>query len=333
MSKFLSSNELWDQVYENICNPHNPRGQKHLSFQKDYGEMHIDHYNTGFGIRYASIRALFQDDIVAENTNSHDCNFLCFNTANNIYMQDAIKNQKVKWISNVCWSGQQFDGHRCNSIYPKSQNIQLHHISFDTRIFQEIIANNENFHQTKIVYQGEYIDVNFNNYINMQQKTLLNELLYTSSLHGNKLQELYLESKLLDLVYTSINAVDLQQNNQTQYLNKKDIECLYRAKEILLANLLEPPSLKELAYKSAINEFKLKKGFKELFGTTVYGMLQEVRLEYAKKLLYTNDINVQEAAHMVGYKNLSHFSKIFKERYGKLPIEFKKYRAPLKTMI
>ncbi len=62
-------------------------------------------------------------------------------------------------------------------------------------------------------------------------------------------------------------------------MNPKDIECLYRAKEILLNDIIRPPSLKELARKSAINEFKLKKGFKELFGITVYRMLQEVRLK------------------------------------------------------
>jgi AraC-like DNA-binding protein len=323
MSVFLSSNEFWDQVYQEVGFPNAPRGKRDLVFKKDYGEIQVHHFNTGFGIRYSSVVGLFHEDIVAESINSNDCNFLCFNNGDDIYMEDAIKNKKVKWDSNICWSGEQFVGHKCNSFYPKGKQIQLHYVSFDNELFQETVQNNDNFSKTQSVYKGEYIDVNFNNYINTQQKHFLNDLLDVSSLEGDKLQEIYLESKLLELVYTSFNSIEVEKN-ENSYLNQKDRECLFKAKEILLSNITNPPSLKELSYKSAINEFKLKKGFKELFGITVYGMLHEVRLEQAQKLLRADDINVQEAAHMVGYKNLSHFSKIFKEHYGKLPGEFKK---------
>jgi len=324
MSRFLSSNEFWDQVYQTIGLPDSPRGKKNITFEKDYGIININHYNTGVGIRYSCITGLFKDDMVVENTNSNDCNFLCFNSGNNIYMEDALKNKRVKWDSNICLNGEQHTGHKSNSLYSKNQQIQLHCIGFDQKIFQEAVHNNDNFSKVQSVYKGDYIDVNFNNYINIQQKILLNDLLHVSSVHGDKLQELYLESKLLDLVYTSLNSIEAQQKNESLYLNQKDIECLFKAKQILLENIQNPPSLKELAHKSAINEFKLKKGFKELFGTTVYGMLHEVRLEHAKKLLEANDINVQEAAHQVGYNNMSHFSIIFKNKFGILPIKIRK---------
>lgn len=323
MSKFISSSEIWDHVYESFGSPDNPKGKGKLVFKKDYGEMNIHQYNTGFGIKLFSIEGFFNEDVSLEATKSNDSNFLCLNHGSGIYMEDAIKKQKMKWDSGVCLSGEQYNGHKSNSIYQKNKEIKLSHLVFDKNLFQEIVCSTTNYNKAQSLYQGDYINVKFSNYINNKQKTLLDELSYVSNLHGNKLQELYLESKLLDLVYTSVNSMELHQQIRSNYLTQKDIECLYKAKDILLGNIMQPPSLKELAYKSATNEFKLKKGFKELFGTTVYGMLQEVRLEYAKNLLERNDINVQEAAHLVGYNNLSHFSKIFKNRYGKFPKELK----------
>ncbi len=321
MSKFISSNELWDKVYKNIGYPNSPRGKVDISIEQDYGQMNINHYNTGFGIKYTSIVGCFNDDTMVENTNSCDINFLCFNSGNNIYMEDTIKHKRVKWDSGICMNGELFTGHKCNSIYLKNQSVQLHHISFDKRLFHEVIKNNENFKNTKQIYKGDYIDVNFNNHINSHQKILLNDLLHISSLNSGKLQELYLESKLLDLVYTSLNSIETQKSNNTLILSQKDIECLHKAKNLLLENIQNPPSLKELAYKSAINEFKLKKGFKQLFGNTVYGMLHEYRLDFAKNLLVKNDISIQEAATIVGYNSMGHFSKIFREKYGILPIK------------
>jgi len=326
MSKFISSSEIWDHVYESFGSPNNPKGKEKLVFKKDYGEMNIHQYNTGFGIKLFSIEGFFHEDVSLEATKSNDSNFLCINHGSCIYMEDAIKKQKIKWDSGVCWNGEQYNGHKCNSIYQKNKEIKLHHIMFDKQLFQETVCSTPNYEKAPSIYQGDYINVKFNNHVNHKQKTLLDELSYVSNLHANKLQELFLESKLLDLVYTSVNSMELHQQIRSNYLTQKDIECLYKAKDILLGNIMQPPSLKELAYKSATNEFKLKKGFKELFGTTVYGMLQEVRLEYAKKNLESNDINVQEAANLVGYNNLSHFSKIFKYKYGKLPSELKKNR-------
>ncbi|MDY0263980.1 MAG: AraC family transcriptional regulator [Sulfurospirillum cavolei] len=97
-------------------------------------------------------------------------------------------------------------------------------------------------------------------------------------------------------------------------------------KTIIQSEIANPPSLKVLARQCALNEFKLKQGFKELFGTTVYGFVHAKRLEKAKELLEKQEISVQEAALHVGYQSLSHFSKAFKECYGIFPSELKKER-------
>lgn len=321
MRKFISSNELWDSVLENIGHPNSPRGCTNISITKEYGKMDINHYSTGLGIRYWSIGGIFKSDVSIENTNSSDSNFLCFNVGSNIYMEDARKNKKVRWNHGACLHGEQYVGHISNSLYSKDSEVCLHCIGFDKELFKDIVKDNDDFKNTGSFYRGDYIEVNLSSQINIHQKILLKELLQASSLNGGKLQEIYLESKLLELVYTSINALETKGQNENFYLSPKDTECLHKAKELLLSDIANPPSIKELAFKSAINEFKLKKGFKRLFGTTVYGLLHDYRLEHAKAHLSAGDINVQEAAKLVGYKSVSHFCKIFKTRYKAMPYD------------
>lgn len=323
MSKFISSEQLWDKISEKFTFPNSPKGKDSIVFQEEYGKFTLNHYNTGFGIKYSSFIAQFYDDTILENRKSYDSSFLCFNTGENLYLQDATNNKKVNFEKNICWNGIQTEGHLSNSLFSRNKQVITHFITFDNNLYKELLENNSNYESAKQVYKGEYINVNFNNIINSKQITLLNDLLKIPTI-DNKLQMLYLESKLLDLVYTSINLIEPYNELENIYLNSKDIECLHKAKLLLIENMNNPFSLHELARKSAINEFKLKKGFKQLFGNTVFGFLQEYRLEEAKKLLETNDININEASSIVGYKSVSHFSKIFKEYYGVNPIEMKK---------
>ena len=73
-----------------------------------------------------------------------------------------------------------------------------------------------------------------------------------------------------------------------------------------------------------LNEFKLKKGFKELFGTTVFDYLYDLKMEYAKQLLAADEVLVNEVSGMVGYRNPNHFSTAFKRKYGMNPTQLRK---------
>ncbi len=92
-----------------------------------------------------------------------------------------------------------------------------------------------------------------------------------------------------------------------------------QAREILLTRLENPPTLTELSRIVGTNECTLKRGFKETFGCTVYNFVQENRLEKAYQLITGCGYNVSESAFAVGYSNLSHFSKVFKIKFGISP--------------
>lgn len=103
--------------------------------------------------------------------------------------------------------------------------------------------------------------------------------------------------------------------------NESDREKIVKAREILLQHIGEPITIKELSRKVAINECYLKKGFKELFGTTVFDFYQGQRMEHARYLLYEKGLSVTDVSMILGYSSISHFSTAFKKHTGLKPCE------------
>lgn len=137
---------------------------------------------------------------------------------------------------------------------------------------------------------------------------------------------LFLESKVLELishVRFSLEQVPESSAQKTNiYLNMEDKEKMWRAKAFLDENLEVPPSIVELAQYVGVNEYKLKNGFRQEHGITPYRYIVEQRLKRARKLLWNRDMNVTEAAFAVGYSSLSHFAKIFRDKFGVNPHEY-----------
>jgi AraC family transcriptional regulator len=103
--------------------------------------------------------------------------------------------------------------------------------------------------------------------------------------------------------------------------NEADREKIILAREVLLQHIGEPLTIKELSRKVAINECYLKKGFKEMFGTTIFDFYQGQRMEHARYLLYEKGLSVTEVSVMLGYSSISHFSTAFKKHTGLKPCE------------
>jgi len=102
---------------------------------------------------------------------------------------------------------------------------------------------------------------------------------------------------------------------------------LFQAKEIIENSIAKPPSLSELSKLIGLNNNKLKKNFKELFGVPVFKFLQEERLNKAYEMLGSSEKSVQEIAWFVGYESLSSFSNAFQKKFGARPNEIKQQQS------
>lgn len=99
---------------------------------------------------------------------------------------------------------------------------------------------------------------------------------------------------------------------------------LYRARDILLADLGKAPLLPELAVRSGLSLNKLKRGFRALFGNSVYGVFMTERMCEAKRRLATGGITVTDVAMDLGYTNVSHFAAAFRRQFGVTPISVRR---------
>jgi len=107
-------------------------------------------------------------------------------------------------------------------------------------------------------------------------------------------------------------------------LSYEDIRKIREGRDMILNNLqMDLPNLKDLAHQLGTNEFKLKYGFRELYGTTVFKYLIQERLRKAKTLVQYTQLNFKSIAKMVGFKSVPHFTRAFKERYDCSPKVFR----------
>jgi len=95
------------------------------------------------------------------------------------------------------------------------------------------------------------------------------------------------------------------------------------ARDYMLQHMDMPPTIPELAKIAGINEFKLKKGYKEIFGTTIFGHLAEARLQMAKEALQEGKKSISAIAFDLGYSSVQHFSVSFRKRFGITPRQVK----------
>jgi AraC-like DNA-binding protein len=139
--------------------------------------------------------------------------------------------------------------------------------------------------------------------------------------YNKAVRHLYLDAKAHEILACCLDPLQHKLKEDTLPLSKGDIENLKRAKEIVDHHIANPITLAKLSRMTYLNEYKLKTGFKALFGKPVYTYLLDKRMEYARLLLEKRTFHVYEVAEMTGYSDSSNFSKAFFKRYGYRPVE------------
>jgi AraC-like DNA-binding protein len=132
--------------------------------------------------------------------------------------------------------------------------------------------------------------------------------------YDGAIEELYLLSQSLELL-----AGALALGAEHSQLLKDDRERLHAARDLIDARLCDPPGLTAIATAVGLNEYKLKRGFKQLFGTSVIAYLTAQRLELARRMLLDTDKTAAEIGFALGYATPQHFSQAFKNHFGRPP--------------
>ena len=154
---------------------------------------------------------------------------------------------------------------------------------------------------------------------------VLNQMIQ-QSLHEST-YKLYLRAKVFELMSLYFNKDKEMDIEQCPFLvDDKNIKKIRLAKDIIISRMIEPPTLNDLANEVEISLKKLKQGFKQVYGASVYVFLLDYKMQVSKRLLSSGNYNVNEVALRVGYSTATHFINAFKKKFGTTP---KKYLMSL----
>jgi AraC-like DNA-binding protein len=157
--------------------------------------------------------------------------------------------------------------------------------------------------------------------ISPAMSVVLSQILETK-LHES-IQTLYFKGKVYELLSLFFNKSEDADMEQCPFLmDEENVRKIRKAKEIILNQMTEPPTLQELSAEIGLNIKKLKEGFKQIYGDTVYGYLLDHKMNEARSMLNSRQYNINEISLKLGYSTSSHFIAAFKKKFGTTP---KKY--------
>ncbi len=163
--------------------------------------------------------------------------------------------------------------------------------------------------------------------INPSMSIVLSQLFHYNL--NPSIKHLYYKGKAYELLSLYFNRSEDPDAEQCPFLiDEENVLKIRKAKEIVIANMAEPPGLQELADQVGLNLKKLKMGFKQIYGDSVYSFLFDYKMEYARKLLEDGTHNVNEVGLKIGYSTASHFISAFKKKFATTP---KKYLMSINT--
>ena len=145
------------------------------------------------------------------------------------------------------------------------------------------------------------------------------------------LQQLYLKGKAYELISIFFNQNAESAKSCPFLMDDEYLSKVKKVKDIVVDKMVDPPSLNDLAEEVGLNLKKLKQGFKQVYGASVFNFLFNYKMEYSRKLLDSGKYNINEVGEKVGYSTASHFIASFKKKYGITPKKYIQSQTSLRS--
>ncbi|MDP5093652.1 MAG: AraC family transcriptional regulator [Polaribacter sp.] len=286
---------------------------------KNVGESTIEEINleNGFYVLY------FQNESAEKQTFERAIN------STFIQMHFCLRGNSKFLFNNSSYSFDVLDN-RCILLYNPQRTLPINLEIHPKTTLISILISIEKFHS---LFSKESGFITFLSNENSNKKyyddaeikptvAIVLQQIINSSINSS-IRELYVKGKIYELLSLHFQKDEASIGEYCPFLvDEQNVLKIRKAKEIIISRMAEPPSLQELADEIGLNLKRLKEGFKQIYGDTVYSFLFDYKMEYARKLLETNQYNVNEVGLQVGYSTASHFIAAFRKKFGTTP---KKY--------
>lgn len=251
-----------------------------------------------------------------------------FYIKNPIFLEAKKQNER-KFVITICIKGNSiYTNNNDRKIIPFKEGFTTICLFQNTEGFREfkdkeikqirIILNESflkrNFQETlveKYFYNKESLQLLDFSLTSLESEFLLNDILNCKLI--GELRNIYIQGKVFELLSLEISR--LEKNKEEVTLDDYDKNSILKAKEILLDNLQNPPSIVVLAKMVHLSEVKLKKGFKQIYKISPYQLLLTHKMHLAKNMLESGEYNINEIAFKVGYKFANNFTNAFLKEF------------------
>lgn len=285
-----------------------------LGSNAEYGRMETYSVFPGVILAYMDMNIENIDDVFFENV--LNARLLEINHCAEGRYSYAVGDDKIVYFGK---------GDLCISIYDLTKTLSDFPLGYykGLEIFIDVDAANE--YVKEYIPDFDLIDFyeelhNSKGYVLVRSNEEIDHVIGELYHVDERIRESYHKLKCLELLlffsitnFTQVESISL---------SKRQAEIVENVKNDLIVDLDKRITLDELASKYGISKTALKNCFKEVYGKPIIKWRKEYKLDYACKLIESNEYSITEVSKMVGYSSPSKFSQAFRDYVGCTPSEY-----------
>src|SRR5665213_1382677 len=289
------------------------RGSKVLYFAKDACQLIIQEIITGlYTLRLNVFR--FLESLTLDSVSNKE------GIHSRILLKGNLRH-KVKGTGKIYLSEGEFTvlwarNANCNCRFEKDKEYRTLDIFYSPALFQQMIIY---FPELKDLQNAGHVKQLIKNpcYTTPAMRDIIREILECP--FDETTRQFYFDLKVREYLFVMLEHI-YKRTPSRYHFTPYETGCIIKAHKILLEDLSKKPlSLRMLSKAAAINEFKLKAGFKQIFGLSVFDCLQEARMQKARELLLSTNQPLKQICVRAGYPRMTNFITAFRKRFGYTP--------------
>jgi len=299
--------------------------------RSDLGAFHVSNMALS-DLHLMDIRwNVINDLVIHESSPSQtvDINFVLDGYIRGMYRGLKTEFGLIGGTNNFKFTPSQKSSHQANR-----QNVNFFAIAVDKNYFQDLIGHDSSWSesvQKKLEKNEDFFGAKEFMATTPKMHAVLHSI---RNMKPSPMTRMMTQSLVFELIALQIEQLACL--NEAKLGNADiaavDMEKLYKAKDFIERNFLGDLTLTSVCREVMLNEFKLKKGFRTLFDTSVIQYVRELRMEFAQNLLRDNKMTVEEIAGKLGYRYPNHFTAAYKKHFGVVPSEERTpFLAPTKN--
>lgn len=309
-------------------------GEEVLVFKNELGRGSIRNIRFDWGIALLDYDVTFNHNvkiIFSVDNGKNPIEFI-FISEGRISYGNSKENEltKLERFQNIIVGS----GSKTKRIYyfPNNERVRLNIIHVFAEEFMQKSNNNVDTIGNNLlaVFKGEEEKLPFKHIGNYNLK-IADKIKVLNELKGSGIvKNLSIEGQLnLILAIQILEHENFENETPLPHsLSVSDIKKIHSLTDFIIDNISKTITIETLVKESGLSTKKLQAGFKLLYSNSINSYIRKLKLELARDLLKTSDMNISEIVYAIGYKSRSYFSKIFFEYYDILPIN---YRDQLKS--